>query len=205
MEGSVKRLRCTVSVSWLNLHIWIPQRDVRKLIYGKLSQTDREMVEYAHLGISIGPKAFKYGVKRGYLSLLQWIYQTFGPRYDGYDDLCGIAAKYGHLETLQWLRTLPFPYMSYTLDTAIRGGHLNCIQWLIDNGCSKSNIEWSYAALYGHLHVLKWAHSQGISLREEECASCAAVRGHLERGMRSGASIPLPGSKINEIFVFLVL
>ena len=35
-------------VSWLNLHEWIPIRDVRKLIYALLDACDRECVEAAH-------------------------------------------------------------------------------------------------------------------------------------------------------------
>ncbi len=35
-------------VSWLNLHLWIPQKDVRKLIYAKLTDRDHLMVKCAH-------------------------------------------------------------------------------------------------------------------------------------------------------------
>jgi hypothetical protein len=35
-------------VSWLNLHLHIPQKDIRKLIYALRSPEDREVVACAH-------------------------------------------------------------------------------------------------------------------------------------------------------------
>ncbi len=132
MEGRIKRYKVdtTVSVSWLNLHEWIQQRDIRKLIYRLLDSVDWQIVQYAHTGKGIETDLFiEECAVRGHFELVKW----------------GVAQSYQMIDVRM-------------CHCAVQGGNLKIIQWLQTNGhtieCSLSLCE--IAAGYGQLEVLKW-------------------------------------------------
>tara|TARA_B110000240_G_scaffold73037_1_gene83187 strand:- start:79 stop:267 length:189 start_codon:yes stop_codon:yes gene_type:complete len=45
------------------------------------------------------------------------------------------AAKYGHLEVLQWARANDCPWDEWTCAWAVKGGYLEVLQWARANGC----------------------------------------------------------------------
>ena len=45
-----------------------------------------------------------------------------------------IAAQYGHLECLQYLRENDCPWNSDTCSSAASGGYLNIFEWALENG-----------------------------------------------------------------------
>jgi hypothetical protein len=145
-------------VSWLNLHHWIPQRDVRKLIYKKLDFLDRFMTEWAHSGHRslFGICFAEACAKRGYLQLLQWARNN---KYSYYQDrnMCLYAGEHGHLHVMEWLRTPEGGNWSW-----------DCVDWIL-------------LPRKGHLHVLKALHANGINFTTEHtCMLAAAFGGHLE-------------------------
>ena len=75
--------------------------------------------------------------------------------------LCVAAARSGHLEVLQWLRTNGCPWDSYTCMRAAQGGHLEVLQWARTNGCPWDELACMFAALGGHLEALQWSRANG--------------------------------------------
>ncbi len=114
-------------VSWLNLHLFIPQRDVRKLIYRLLSKADRILVSIAHMStipFQHEARITKECAKYGYIDLLKWALNNgciFGdwamkkcikynqvaivPLLRPSTQYCTLAALYGNLLILQTLRS----------------------------------------------------------------------------------------------------
>ncbi len=128
--------------SLLNLHRWIPQRDVRKLIYRLFDRNDRIIIMYAHTGR--GPVGYLlerlliHSATSGCLERVLWavrIRKTSGLHVN-YADIGNSAAKHGHLNILQWVHS-------------VRGGDI------IETVCTT-------AAHYGHLDIVKWAFSVGF-------------------------------------------
>lgn len=89
-------------VSWLNLHLFIPIKDLRKLIYSMLNEHDMLVVQEAH-GIDrkdlLSETFSEYCASGGYLELLKWARGNKCP-WDGHT--CSIAARRGHLNLLRW-------------------------------------------------------------------------------------------------------
>jgi hypothetical protein len=63
-------------VSWLNLHVVIPIRDVRCLIYAHLDTCDHEVVEMAH-GVrkKISFQRVLFALRKGYTELVQYFHK----------------------------------------------------------------------------------------------------------------------------------
>jgi len=97
-------------VSWLNLHEVIPQRDVRRLIYKKLTNHERLVVELAH-GVATRKPSMNlvhYAALNGFLSLLQW----------------------AHSEGVSW--------NELTCSFAAHNNHFKVVRWAVDHGCPVS-------------------------------------------------------------------
>jgi hypothetical protein len=75
-----------------------------------------------------------------------------------HDNLCEIAAKYGKIETLEWLRSQdpPCPWDENTCVAAAKYGHLETLKWLISQGCIWDYLTYSSAAENGHIEILEW-------------------------------------------------
>ena len=113
-----------VKVSWYHLHLYIPQRDVRKLIYQKLRYADRCIAQIAHGSKTRlrDPHRFAHSCAvYGYVDLLGWAYSAdyrfktkSKLRLNGsWDekmnyDLFGAAVFHGHGDVIDWLRTHGF-------------------------------------------------------------------------------------------------
>ena len=122
-------------VSWLNLHLFVV-KDVRKLIFKKLTFLERIIVEYSHGNPALFEK-----------------HKIF---------ICEIAAEYGHLEVLKWARENGCPWDILTCTyAAAKGGHLEVLKWARENRCPWNIWTCAYAAWGGHLEALKWARQNG--------------------------------------------
>ncbi len=93
------------------------------------------------------------------------------------DNAVVIAAKYGQLDVLQWLRENGCPWNAVTCSAAAEGGHLSCLQWRRENGCPWNFFTCSAAASGGHLSCLRWARENGCVWDVTTCdaAAMAAV------------------------------
>ncbi len=60
------------------------------------------------------------------------------------------AAKYGHLEVLQWARANGCPWDEKTCLGAAEGGHLEVLLWAHANGCPWDDRVMYIAAQNGH-------------------------------------------------------
>jgi len=159
--------------SWLNLHLWIPQRDVRKIIYGLLNKYDRIMVECAHLShLKIqkmaGHKIAKQCAKRGYLSLFKWVVGRSGCKVT--DGHFLIAVENGQTSVVEYILIVRKPHLqSYYCEVAARCGHLSVLKLLNRYDCPwYPIIVCSCAALNGHAHILDWLLSIGIEISVSE-------------------------------------
>ena len=115
----------------------------------------------------------------GDLEALQWARGHSCP-WD--EDTCAAAARGGHLDVLQWMRSQdpPCPWNTWTCSVAAEHGHLGVLQWLRANGCSWDENTSSYAARRGHLAVLQWLRSQDPPCPwDQQVCNEAARRGHL--------------------------
>ncbi|GBF93561.1 hypothetical protein Rsub_06281 [Raphidocelis subcapitata] len=99
-------------------------------------------------------------------------------------NVCGQAARSGHLAVLQWLRAQqpPCHWDSVTCTDAAGDGHLAVLQWLRAQQppCPWSDLTCREAAQGGHLAVLQWARAQQppCPWNKETCGA-AAQGGHL--------------------------
>jgi hypothetical protein len=167
--------------SLLNLHLYLPIKDVRKLIYAKLDEWDRALVKAAHGFGSTDVQSIYRDVEfqqncafKGYLSLLQHI----GDKISVNPGICAAAAKGGNLHVLQWARKNGCPWDNRTCSYAAGGGYLHVVQWARENVCPWDEATCEYAAVSGHLNVLQWARENGCPWDKWTCSG-AALRGHL--------------------------
>ncbi len=184
--------------TWLNLGNYIPQKDVRKLIYNKLTKYEQYTVALAHNPNydKKGPKKLcDYAAVNNYLNLLHWAQQTnfkirpstvkaaaanarinvlhyLKYRCDKHFSACYAAAESGHLQTLQWLISNDWPLeVEILYNAAAIGGHLHILQWLLEtyNEPLRETELCTDAARNGHLHILQWLRDASIH-REDVCA-----------------------------------
>ena len=107
-------------------------------------------------------------------------WQGNGPSYRSYfeHNPCSVAAKYGHISCLKWLRENGCDWDADTCSFAAGGGHLSCLIWLRENGCPWEMRTSFSAASNGHLSCLKWARENGCPWNDRTCTD-AAGNGHL--------------------------
>ncbi len=153
-----------VSCSWLNLHIFIPIRDLRKLIYSYLCSVDRIMVESAHLTKldvqSRSPRIMSECATLGYLPLIQWLHGEKRCLLDRF--VCKNAIQHDRMDILSFcISRLPpcdrhvSPLGFGTLAALL--GNIDALVILKNHSLlSDANSMGRAAASNGHLHVLEW-------------------------------------------------
>jgi hypothetical protein len=95
--------------------------------------------------------------------------------------MCAIAAKYGQLQMLQWLRTHGYPWTCSTTLNAATYGHLDVLQWSIDNGCRLEFQCFTNAVKGGHIEILEYLQSRRHAPYIHDVPAYlheAAIRGH---------------------------
>ena len=102
----------------------------------RLRAVSREMRDVvAATGRAVYELGAEKAIQFGDLSGMQLLYQR-GDRDDELSDgLCTLAAEWGRLEILKWLRENNFPWDEETCRRAASGGHLEMLQWARENGC----------------------------------------------------------------------
>jgi hypothetical protein len=166
MEGPLKRYKVvtTVTVSWLNLHLWVQQRDIRKKIYRLLNSIDWQIVQFAHTGkMDMDWNGFAvYCAEYGYVTLLEWA----KPSIPHLVDLPNIAASRGQILILKWLWDQKY---DFTTLTSANAANLEILQFLKKHGCPWSNLTPLVAAMKGRLDVLQWAVEQKCPWSRDDC------------------------------------
>ena len=90
-----------------------------------------------------------------------------------------IAARYGQLETLKWLRSIGGEWTSDAADWAAMNGHLGTLRWIRENGGEWTHHAADWAAANGQLETLQWIVSNG-GKRTYQAEYDAAMNGHVE-------------------------
>jgi len=150
-----------MSVSWLNLHRWIPQRDVRKLIYRLLGPYERMIVKYAHLSKYVDTGEFiieqlpYYSASYGYLNLLKWSIEQ--NKYVHYENVCFYASRRGHLDLVQWVVAVTGYHWPNVFVTAAQNGHVHILEWWKKSGYK---IDKSVCLGSGYSRVVEWIKNQ---------------------------------------------
>lgn len=147
-------------VSVLNLGRQIPQRDVVRMILGKLNHVDQKLIWAAHnknkeQQLITDDKFFEECLTEGYLEVVKWLYAK-NPRH-----MIKEAHKYaaigGHIHIIEWLKERGF--MWYRVELCILSvdyGHFEMLKWAFSNGCHCDYCVYEAAAAGGHLEILKW-------------------------------------------------
>ena len=145
----------------LNLELWIPQKDVRKLIFGLLDRLDGEMVMRAHGSTRLNLRRCNWvcleASKHGYLSLLEWLEHIGTPLSQACIDFAIIR---GHLETFCWLQSKNIGNTLRAMTLAITNGHIHIVQYLISCGYHVQFSGLSLAIQRGHLKMVRWLHDE---------------------------------------------
>jgi len=179
-KGGKRKKALTRARVPLDLDRLIPIRDVRQLVWRKLTPYDREMVRCAHNSERIPDIDWRFMLRcarLGYVKLLEL----------GYDHELNVtyqvmrkAGRGGHLETFQWVCAHFDEWCCLDACAAIAmGGNLLLLQWARTQGCSWDFQTPANAACKGHLHVLQWIHTQECELDDPWICASAAVNGHL--------------------------
>jgi hypothetical protein len=143
----------TDRVSWLNLHKYIPWRQVRAIIYRKLNKYDYMLCKKAHfpkykpqltLGFS------QYCARHDYINLINWS-KRINLRWNS--DCDEIAAFNGSTQVVQWILKKSRPNLERLARHAARGGHIHLL-YLIK---PLNHTEVVLGAIEGNqLRTLKW-------------------------------------------------
>ena len=112
----------------------------------------------------------------GHLEAVQYM-RTLG--FSWKFDTCSNSARNVHLELLKFVRSHHCPWDVATCSSAAENGHLELLKWARAHKCPWDEQTCSDAAWNNHLEVLKWARAHQCPWNKDTCAN-AALNGHLE-------------------------
>lgn len=93
---------------------------------------------------------------------------------------CSVAAAYGSMRIIKWLRLHDCPWDDGVLNMAAREGHLDIIKWAVGSGCPLSEYGISMAAMEGgHIPVLAWLMETYYCNLTTAHLACAVRKDHL--------------------------
>ena len=129
-------------------------------------------------GLELIPNACAVAAAFGQLEVLKWL-RTEEASAD-WDNACALAAMHGHLEVLKWLREeASANWDKETTWHAAREGPLELLQWVVEHGCPWGGTHLFSAAYAGRADVVEWAVERGLPDQMIVCLG-AAAGGHLQ-------------------------
>ena len=105
-------------------------------------------IEYGHLEI------LKWGLEEGFFNPTNCI-------------PCNLAARYGKLKILKWLRCNGFPWHEYVCSNAAHKGHFELLKWAQQNGCPWNERTSYFAQRSGHQEIYDWAVENGCPTSDD--------------------------------------
>lgn len=90
-------------------------------------------------------------------------------------DAATVAASYGNLQLLAYLRNEGFSWDCKTCQKASEFCHLDCLQYAHENGCPWDCNVYKYAAQAGHLDCMKYGHKEGLEWHVDVCMYAASM------------------------------
>lgn len=163
-------------VSWLNLHLFIPVKDIRKIIWKYLDKFDRVMVKAAHsqtLRMDLKyADGFRYhiftAVQRGHTGIFCYLAErrNIHPLLDGIV-LCAIENE--NISVLSWLRKRSYDMNSAHFKRAIDRRLFKVLKWHIDTcGHSFEYQLWcEYAIEKKLMDMFEWLLDNGVRFRSQ--------------------------------------
>ena len=107
-----------------------------------------------------GPWTIAGAAARGHLEMIEYL-RTLEPPCEWDEKACTEAAENARAETLKYLVTNGCPSGAMTCAFTARKGDLDLLAWLRERGVPWDEQTTSGAAYNGHLHVLIWAREHG--------------------------------------------
>jgi hypothetical protein len=180
MERKPKKQHIRHRLTYLGLDRFIPQKDVRRLIFNQLNGVDWEMVYCAddcNRKPLLTADFMRVAIANGYTALSRWAREQ-GCSWDMFSWVA--AEGTGDLDTLEWLHTGECPRNSLNSGrAAAQKGHVHVLQWLCEHHYTLSLDMLTTAAQYGHISVLQWARNHYFQWDNHICAT-AALYGQLQ-------------------------
>lgn len=94
------------------------------------------------------------------LVILKLIHE-FGS-FPKYNNMCVLAAEYGHLDIIIWARSVNYRCNSFVCSTAAEYGHYHIVKWYVDNvGCKWNPYVYNYALNNGNLEIIGLLEEKG--------------------------------------------
>jgi hypothetical protein len=182
MERGKKRVK-KPPVYLLNLGDWIPQKDVRKLIWTYLNPIDKLMVWSAH-GVHTYLKHDVYWFRRqlvryGYLELLLW-------NTDGENNIVArlvYREKPKHLHMIKWIVENDFEHFDsiFISKYAAKRGYLNILKYIHSLGAPLNKDVHLQGTKGGHIEIVIWLKETEYNITDYFASLCIAVKnGHTE-------------------------
>lgn len=171
MEVDNKRLKTDTKVAWLNLHLWIPIKDVRKIIYKHFNKYDRMMIKMAHTHFNYSlchDEFYEHCAMHGYIKLYYYWAVNNSHHDFMYDEYLSSYALAYNIQDINipytWLKNKEgnIQFRHHICTMAAGYGDMKVLQWAHKHGCPWSVWTCEWAAAKGHLKILK-------SLREQHC------------------------------------
>jgi hypothetical protein len=99
-----------------------------------------------------------------------WLAETRRANQSSWEKVraCNVAARFGRLEVLQYLKEQGCHWSKETCTLAAVGGHLLLLQWMRTTTDRWGRCPWDEqtcvsAVFHGHLHILQWARANGCN------------------------------------------
>ena len=124
---------------------------------------------------------FLTATRDGLLKVLQWGEESGHELKKVLDqDTIADVALNGHLEVVQYMRTLGLSWNSEICANAAKKGHLKIMKWARANQCPWDKRTCHYAAKNGNIEMLKGARAHQECPWNERTCSSAATNGHIK-------------------------
>lgn len=120
-----------MKVCWLNLNLYIPQKDVIKKIFCLFNALDWKMIKISHN-------------------------RALGNKVKEDKDIIAQCALFGYLNLAVWAKEQGCVFNKEATTAAAEGGHLHVIKWLKQNGCPWSVDATVEAAKNGIALLFVW-------------------------------------------------
>ncbi len=148
---------------------------------------------------------YRDAAEKGHVHIMQYAYENGCPiAYE--PNHYWTAAYGGHINVLDWLVSIDYPWEPCMLSAAAQSGSLDVCKWVLATGKPCVNYMCDMAAMAGKLEVLMWARSIGMPWGS--CLLDAARRAHwavVEWALLSGCAKDLITGKGTELSLFTVL
>ncbi len=148
--------------SWLNLHTFLPYRDVRRLVYSYLDKYDKEVVEIAHgVRVTVTRQTIAQFIDRGYVGLVKLLYDRYFVSYPKRSFVAKCLAESFNAELVSWFLEKAPDHMckegKVIIEEAVLGRHDALVkQMCLEHGLHELTDMYGFLAKTNNLSLAKW-------------------------------------------------